>query len=101
MGKLPRPRPELGQAELIELAPGHERLPRPRAEHHLERFFHALAAVVAPQAVADEFVLVVIGAVPYPDIDAAIGQVVEQRELGGEADGMTQGELDHREADTD
>ena len=38
---------------------------------------------------------------PYPDIDAAIGQVVEQRELGGEADGMAQRELDHRKADTD
>ncbi len=101
MGKLPRPRPELGQAELVELPLMDQRLTRPSTEHHLERFFHALAAVVAPQTVADELVLVVVGAMPYPDIDAAIGKIVEKRELGGEADGMTQRELDHREADTD
>ena len=96
-----RPRPELGQAQLIELPLVHERLARPGAEHHLEGLLHALAAVVAPETIAYELVLVVVGAVSHPDIDAAVGEIVEERELGGEADGMTESELDHREGDTD
>src|SRR5262249_49562233 len=69
--------------------------------HDLERFRHPLPAVVAAESVADELVLVVVGAVPDADVQTPAREIVEERELGGEADGMAEGELDHGEADAD
>ena len=98
---LARPRAELGQAELVELPVVDERRLGPGADHHVERLLHPLAAVVAPQPVADELVLVVVGPVPDADVEAAAREVVEEGQLGGQADRMAQGELDHGEADAD
>jgi hypothetical protein len=78
-----------------------ERRLGPRADHHLQRLLHPLAAVVAPQSVADELVLVVVGPVPDADVEPAGGQVVEEGELRGQADRMAKRELQHGEADPD
>src|SRR5438105_9866688 len=90
-----------GQAELVEFAAVDERRLGPRADHHVERLLHPLPAVVAAQAVPHELVLVVVRPVPDADVEATAGEIVEERELGREADRMAQRELDHREADPD
>ena len=50
---------------------------------------------------ADEFVLVVDGALADADIDAAVAEIVEQRELHGEPHRMMERRLHHGEADAD
>src|SRR5438093_12734576 len=92
---------KLGQPEAIELAVVNERRLGPRPDHHLEGLLHPLAAVVAPQSVADELVLVEIGPVADADVEPAAREVVEERQLGRQADRMAQGELEHGEPDTD
>src|SRR5713101_5590014 len=84
---------KLGQAEAIELAVVNERRLGPRPDHHLEGLLHPLPAVVAPQSVADELVLVEVGPVADADVESAARQVVEERQLGRQADRMAQGEL--------
>src|SRR5262245_40922390 len=101
MRLLTRARPQLGEAQLVELAPMVERSFRPRAHHHLERLFHPLAAVVAPEPETDEFVLVEVRPVSDADVDAPAREVVEQGQFGRQPDRMAQGELDHGEAETD
>ena len=99
MRPLVHARSQRGQAHLVVLAVVREGLLGPRARQDLEGLAAPLAAVVAAEPVADELVLVVERAAADADIQAAATQVVEQRELDGEADGMAEGELDHREAD--
>src|SRR3989442_4767082 len=101
MRTLARPRAQRGEAEVVELAVVNERRLGPRADQHVEGLVHPLSAVVAPQPIADELVFVEVGPVPDPDVEAAVGKVVEERELCREADRMTQRQLDHREADPD
>ena len=50
---------------------------------------------------ADEFVLVVDRALADPDIDPALAQIVEQRQLNGEPHRMMERQLHNRETDPD
>ena len=88
MRLLARARPQRRQAELIELPVVDQRRLGPGAQHHVEGLGHALAAVVAAQAVAHELVFVEVGPVPHADVEPPVAQVVEQGELGGQADRM-------------
>src|SRR5262249_2692454 len=79
----------------------HEGSLRPGADHHLERLRHALAAVVAPKAVADKLVLVVVAAVADADVTAPARPIGEEAEPDGQWDRVTQRKVDHREAEAD
>ena len=93
------PRPQRGQAHLEELALVRERRLGPRARQDLERLGAALAAVVAAEAVAHELVLVVQAAAAHADVEPAVAQVVEQRQLHREPDRMAERQLDDGKAD--
>ena len=87
--------------DLVELAVIAERRLAPGALDDVDGLFHALAAVGAAQAVADELVLVVDGALADADVDAALAEIVEQGELHGEPHRMVERHLHHGEADAD
>src|SRR3954471_23457985 len=59
----------LGTRPLLEFAVVRERAAGPGALEDLDRFLHAFAAVVAAQAVADELVFVVDGALADSHVD--------------------------------
>src|SRR5437868_5736713 len=73
----------------------------PEASDDVDRLFHALAAVVAAQSVADKFVIVVDRPLADADIDPALAQIVEQRQLDGEPHRMMKRQLHDRKADPD
>src|SRR6266851_8847360 len=87
--------------DLVELAVVGERRLAPRPLDDVDRLRHAFAAVVASEPVAHEFVLVVDRALADADIDAALAEIVQQRQLHGESHRMVEGHLHHGEADAD
>src|SRR5262249_29869909 len=101
MWTLPRSRTKLGQTELIKLAAVVDGRLRPRAQHDLQRLRRPLAAVVPAEPLPDQPVLVEVRPVPDTDVDPPVREVVEQRQLGGEAYRVAQRQLDHGKADAD
>ena len=87
--------------DLVEPAVVGEGSLAPGALDDVDGLFHALAAVGAAQAVADELVFVVDGALADADVDAAAAEIVEERELNREPHRMMKGRLHHGEADPD
>jgi len=60
----------------------------PDSFQHVDGFRHARTAVIAAQAMPDEFVLVVDCPFANADVDPALAEIVEQRELHGKPDRM-------------
>jgi hypothetical protein len=94
-------RAQLGEADSKVFALVVERSCRPRPRHHIERFGHALARVIASEAVTDELVLVEDRAPADADIESPTCEVVKQGQLGREPHRMAQCHLYDRETDAD
>src|SRR5450755_456069 len=67
--------PQRRDVDLVELAVVGERRFAPRPLDDVDRLRHALAAVVAAQPVAHEFILVVDRTLADADIDAALAEI--------------------------
>ena len=99
MGALHRAGPQFGHLNPEISAAVGDGAAAPQAPDDVDRLLHALAAVIAAQSVADKFVFVVDRPFADPDIDPALAQIVEQRQLDGEPHRVVKRQLHDREAD--